>query len=181
MNVLERVAKECKEIYRKPITSWGVTIGLYDESNPMRWKVVMMGPKGTSYQGGLFHLSIDFPQNYPQKPPEVCFVTPIYHVNVNPKAPKFQGGESLGHVSISTLNTWKPEYNMREVLQNIFDLFYFGNPDSPYGLERAIEFKQKREIYEEKAKYFTKKYASPVKGYKEYPKNQDWDFNMHIN
>ena len=106
---LDRISKEYIEINRNPIANCGVTVGLYDESNPMRWKVTLLGPKDSSYKGGLFYLSIDFPKDYPQKPPEVCYITPIYHVNVNPHAPKFQGGESLGHVCISTLNWWKPE------------------------------------------------------------------------
>ena len=176
MNALERVAKEYKEIHRNPISNCGVTVGLYDESNPMKWRVTLIGPKDSPYRNGLFYLSIDFPQNYPQNPPEVCFITPIYHVNVNPKAPKFQGAESLGHVCISTLNWWKPEYTMREVLTNIFALFYLGNPDSPYGLDRANEFRKNKPLYEEKVMRFTKRYAHPSKGYKEYPKNQDWNF-----
>ena len=176
---LDRISKEYIEINRNPIANCGVTVGLYDESNPMRWKVTLLGPKDSSYKGGLFYLSIDFPQNYPQKPPEVCFVTPIYHVNVNPKAPTFSGAEPLGHVCISTLNWWKPEYTMREVLTNIFALFYLANPDSPYGLDRATEFRQQRSTYEDKVKFFTNKYAHPCKGYKEYPKNQDWNFSIY--
>ena len=151
-----------------------------NENDYTEWKVSLLGPKDTSYKNGLFFLSIKFPNDYPNKAPEVCFLTPIYHVNVNPKAPKTSGDgvESLGHVCISTLNWWKPEYRMREVLTNIFALFYMANPDSPYGLNRADEFKFNRTLYEEKIKKFTKKYANPMKGNKEYPRDKDWDFNL---
>ena len=137
----------------------------------------MIGPADTSFKGGLFILSIKFPNNYPNHSPEVCFKTPIYHVNVNPCTPKVPGGESLGHVCISTLNWWKPEYTMREVLTNIFALFYLGNPDSPYGLDRAEEMRNNPALYEEKIKYFTKKYADPMKSSKEY--TSDWDFSFN--
>ena len=35
-----------------------------------------------------------------------------------------------------------------------------GNPDSPYGLDIAEELRYNRATYEEKIKYFTKKYAN---------------------
>ena len=178
MSSLDRIAKEYKDINRNPIANCGVTVGLFDESDLTKWRVSLLGPKDTSYKNGLFILSITFPKDYPQKAPEVCFLTPIYHVNVNPKWPAFAGAESLGHVCISTLNWWKPEYTMREVLTNIFALFYLGNPESPYGLDRADEFRNNRAVYEEKIKKFTRKYANPMKGFKPCPEGQSWDFSL---
>ena len=35
-----------------------------------------------------------------------------------------------------------------------------------------------RNLYEEKVKIFTKKYASPMRGFKRYPLDQDWDFSL---
>ena len=177
MSSAAQILKEFKDINRNPISNCGVTVGLFNENDPTRWRVSLLGPKDTSYNGGLFYLSVQFPQDYPQKAPEICFLTPIYHVNVNPRVPTMPGGESLGHICISTLNWWKPEYRMREVLTNIFALFYMGNPESPYGLDRAEEFRENRTLHEEKIKYFTKKYANP--GYcnidKEY--TDSWDFH----
>ena len=180
MNYLERVAEEFKDLNRNPIANCGVTVGLENQGDYSKWQVSLLGPKDSSYKGGLFYLSINFPNNYPQKQPEVCFLTPIYHVNVNPKVPRTtgEGAESLGHVCISTLNWWKPEYTMREVLTNIFALFYMANPESPYGLDRAEEFRDNRATYEEKAKYFTKKYANPLKNNKKFDRTQDWNFNI---
>ena len=179
MSGLDRINKEYKDMNRNPIANCGVTVGYFDTdgNNPFQWRVTPIGPRDTSYKGGLFILSITFPDDYPEKPPEVCFNTPIYHVNVNPKVPRFPGAESLGHVCISTLNWWKKEYTMREVLTHIFGLFYRANPNSPYGLDRAQEFRNNRPLYEEKIKKFTAKYASPYSN-KTYPSDQDWNFNL---
>ncbi len=58
---------------------------------------------------------------------------------------------------------------------DIFALFYLGNPESPFGIDRADEMRNNRELFEKKVKYFTKKYANISIGYKEYDKN--WDFS----
>ena len=179
---LERIREEYRELNLKPIVNCGIIAGLVNEDSYKDWRVNMVAPKDTPYKGGTFLLKVHFPDNYPNEPPEVCFITPIYHLNVNPKAPKNEEDEfeNLGHISISTLNWWKPEYKMREVFHNIYLLFYHCNPDSPYGIDRAKEYKEEREVYNEKVKYFTKKYASPkaINKKTNYDETQDWDFHL---
>ena len=107
---LDRVIEEFKDISKNPISNYPINVGLKNENDFREWKVTLSGPKDTSYGGGLFFLSIKFPDNYPEKEPEVCFLTPIYHLNVNPKDPKTSGDgvKSLEHVYLSILNCWKP-------------------------------------------------------------------------
>ena len=66
---------------------------------------------------------------------------------------------------------------MKEVLYNIYLLFYHCNPDSAYGIDRAKEYNESEEIYNEKIRYFTKKYANIWK-FKKHDRNKDWDFNI---
>jgi len=177
IQAMKQIKKEYEEITKFPNLNIGATIGLINEDDVFKWRATLRGPRDTSYKGGLFILTINFPDNYPNKPPEVCFKTPIYHVNVNPQKSYNPGAEPLGHVCISTLNWWKPEYKMMEVLTNIFGLFYMANPDSPYGLNRAEELRHNRALHEEKIKFFTQKYANPsfTNIDKEY--NESWDFS----
>ena len=42
----------------------------------------MFSLEGTPYEGGIFHLRIEFPQNYPTKSPSVTIFTPIPHPHV---------------------------------------------------------------------------------------------------
>ena len=177
----KRSAEEYNNFHNNPLPNCGMCVGLIKEDCYDDWRITLTGPKDTSYKGGLFFMNIHFPPDYPNKAPEVYFITPIYHLNVNPCAPKKEGDESLGHVCISTLNWWKPEYKIREVLLNIYSLFYMANVDSPYGINRAQEYKDKKDVYVEKVKYFTKKYAKPnnPKNSKQaFDRDKDWDFNL---
>ena len=174
----QRILEEFKEFNKEPIYNCGITIGLVSEDSYYDWQITLTGPKDTFYKNGIFFLRAHFPYDYPNKPPEVYFITPIYHVNVKPTAKKSEEEESLGHICISTLNWWKPQYKMREVLLNIYSLFYMHNPDSAYLPERAKEYNESEDVYFEKARYFTQKYADPKNNNYVYNQNQDWDFNI---
>ena len=177
INAMNLIRQEFNYINSHPSANIGVTVGIPDETNPFHWTATMIGPKDTSYKSGFFILDIDFPDDYPDHPPEICFRTPIYHVNVNPNKSYEKGAETLGHICISTLNWWSPEYRMMEVLTNIFGLFYMANPESPYGRDRASEFTENRALHEEKIVFFTKKYANPRNANIETKYNQSWDFS----
>jgi ubiquitin-protein ligase len=172
----QKLKEEYISLKSNPITNIGLNIlNLPDENNIFEWVFSINGPKDTSYSGGTFYLKAYFPDNYPLKAPEICFITPIYHVNINYIFPLDKYCLKLGHISINTLDLWKPEYNMTKVLTDIFGLLYIPNPENPLGIDIAEECKKNKQLYEKKIKYFTEKYANNQIGYKEY--NSDWDFS----
>jgi len=145
-------------------------------NNIFEWEFTLKGPKYSPYSGGLFHLKAFFPKNYPDSPPEICFITPIYHLEVNHKYFNSLDAEKLGHICSPILNWWNPKTTMKELILSIFPFFYSQiMPDSPYGLDRAEEFFNNNSLFERKIKFFTQKYADPSLPYKEY--NNSWDFS----
>ncbi len=52
--------------------------------NLLSWTAGIPGKPGTSWEGGLYKLTIKFPEEYPQKPPKCQFTTPLFHPNVYP-------------------------------------------------------------------------------------------------
>ena len=177
LEATKRLKEELKDLSRNPLTNFGITVGLINEDNIFEWKCTILGPSDTCYKGGLFYLKIIFPENYPNSKPEIFFTTPIYHLNVKYFA---YGSQPLGHICLSTLNNWQNTYSLRKVLPEIFYLFSHNNPKSPYDSTdnaRRNEFEGNRALFEEKAKYFTKKYANPLGKKKEF--TTDWDFSYN--
>ena len=171
-----KIAKEFKDISQNPMANIGFSVGLPRENDVFEWRCTLMGPSDSPYKNGLFYVRVLFPDNYPEGKPEVQFITPIYHVNVNHVQNYGKDIDPLGHVCISTINKWKPVFNMRQVFVDIFALFYLGNPESPFSLERKEEMKKNPKLYDEKCRYFTQKYAFIGKPYKEYT---SWDFTYN--
>ena len=175
---MTKLENELKDIYLSTIYSLICCIGLPNKNNIFEWDISMIGPKDTSYSNGLFYLKIIFPYNYPKGRPEVYFLTPIYHLNVNPHKKDEFSTEQLGHVSFSVTNWWNPQITMKELLTKLYSVFYLANPNSPYGIERAEEYRNNRTLYEKKVKYFTNKYANPMKEKEDYS-DKNWDFSIN--
>ena len=150
IEAMKYIKKEYDSLQNDPILSLGCTVGLPDKNNLFKWKISLIGPTDTPYAGGMFFLSVQFTENYPQKKPEVKFENKIYHLNVD---------SYDGHICISTLNQWVPKTPMVDVISSIFALFYDQNPDSPYDDEMADEYVNNRKEFDRKAREWTQKYA----------------------
>ena len=56
-----------------------------DESlNLLKWETGIPGKDGTDWEGGVFNMTMDFPDEYPSKPPKCKFVPPLFHPNIYP-------------------------------------------------------------------------------------------------
>ena len=150
VNAMRILKKELEELQKDPIITLGVTVGEVQKGDVFHWQITMLGPQDTPYANGLFYLIADFPDNYPIRGPKIRFKNQMYHLNVS----------SMGDVCISTLTKWAPGTTMSEVLSLIFALFYKQNPKDPYDSKKAELFIKDRKAFDEKAREYTKKFAS---------------------
>ena len=143
----------------------GCSFGLFD-NDMYTWKVTMLGPKDTPYEGGIFTIKITFPEDYPNHGPDFKFMNKIYHLNVDPR-------RDFGHISLNTLNAWrvlgkvqdKPVFGVKQALFDIFCLFYNQGIASPYEEEMAEQYLNNRAKFDKIAKEWTEKYAKLKKEY----------------
>ncbi|XP_020572135.1 probable ubiquitin-conjugating enzyme E2 37 isoform X2 [Phalaenopsis equestris] len=116
----------------------------------------LRGPEGTVYSEGLFTLKIQIPERYPFQPPNVTFVTPIYHPNID------NGGRiCLDILNLPPKGAWQPSLNISTVMMSIGLLLSEPNPDDGLMAEASREFKYNKKVFDEKARDWTRRYANP--------------------
>lgn len=144
----KRINKELIEINKnKPI---GFDIAPINDSDIFEWRATLIGPKDSPYHNGKFILSINFPSNYPFKPPKINFLTKIYHPNIN----------DGGSICLDILkDQWSPALTITKVLLSISSLLTDPNPDDPLMPELGREYKNNVDNFNKKAKEWTERYA----------------------
>jgi ubiquitin-conjugating enzyme E2 D/E len=116
----------------------------------LEWQLALFGPDDSPYFGGTYLLNISIPEEYPFKPPEIKFVTKIYHPNINHK----------GEICLEILtDEWKPSNTILNVMEEISKLLSNPNPDDPMAPEITKVFLKDRELFNKTANEWVEKYA----------------------
>jgi ubiquitin-conjugating enzyme E2 D/E len=145
---LRRIQKELQDLQRDP--PGNCSAGPVDEANLFQWTGTIMGPEDSPYHGGVYFLNVQFPSDYPFKPPKLTFTTRIYHPNIN----------SNGSICLDILkDQWSPALTISKVLLSISALLTDANPDDPLVPEIAHVYKTDRARYEATAREWTQRYA----------------------
>jgi ubiquitin-conjugating enzyme E2 D/E len=143
-----RIKKELELFTKDPPTN--CSAGPIDD-DIFRWQATIMGPSDSPYQGGVFYLEINFPPDYPYKPPKIRFNTKIYHPNIN----------SSGGICLDILkDQWSPALTISKVLLSICSLLTDPNPDDPLVPSIAELYIHNREEYAMQARSYTLQFAS---------------------
>jgi len=105
-NALKRIInKDLKELSNKKLNENGIYFH-FDEDNMMKAKSMIVGPKGSLYEGGFLFFNIVFPKNYPFSPPDISYVS-RNNIRIHPNI--YVGGHQesgYGKVCLSILGTW---------------------------------------------------------------------------
>lgn len=147
MSTSARIQKELIELQTSPPSN--CSAGPIDD-DIYQWQATIMGPQGSPYEGGVFYLKIDFPKDYPFKPPKMVFLTKIYHCNIN----------SAGGICLDILkDQWSPALTISKLLLSICSLMDDANPDDPLVPDIADLLKKDKATHDEEARLYTLKYA----------------------
>ncbi|HUU87823.1 MAG TPA: ubiquitin-conjugating enzyme E2 [Candidatus Glassbacteria bacterium] len=144
----QRISKELDNLTKDPPANCSAgPVG----DDIYHWQATIMGPGESPFEGGVFFLDINFPTDYPYKPPRVTFSTKIYHPNIN----------SSGGICLDILkDQWSPALTISKVLISICSLLDDPNPDDPLVPSIAELYKRDKAEYFLKAKTYTLQFAS---------------------
>jgi ubiquitin-conjugating enzyme E2 D/E len=143
----KRIQNELKDIQRDPPSSCSAGP---EGDTIYKWAAVIFGPDDSPYAGGAFKLSIEFPEDYPFRPPHVRFITKVYHPNIS----------ASGSICLDILkDQWSPALSISKVLLSIESLLTDPNPNDPLVPEIANLYKTDKAAYEERAALWTETYA----------------------
>ncbi|KAK4127248.1 ubiquitin-conjugating enzyme [Parathielavia appendiculata] len=121
--------------------------------NDNKFFVRFKGPAETPFEGGVWKVHVELPDQYPYKSPSIGFVNRIFHPNID---------ELSGSVCLDVINqTWSPMYDMI----NIFEVFLpqllrYPNPSDPLNGEAAALLLRDPKNYEIKVKDYVQRYAT---------------------
>uniref|UniRef100_A0A7S0UUN9 SUMO-conjugating enzyme UBC9 n=1 Tax=Polytomella parva TaxID=51329 RepID=A0A7S0UUN9_9CHLO len=122
--------------------------------NIMRWRCHIPGKSKTDWEGGFFPLNMEFPEDYPTKPPKCKFPAGFFHPNIYPS----------GTVCLSILNEdegWKPSISVKQLLLGIQELLDSPNAKSPAQADAYEMFTTNIQEYRKKVRKQSLSYPPP--------------------
>ncbi|KAK5970942.1 hypothetical protein GCK32_000966 [Trichostrongylus colubriformis] len=133
-----RLMRDFKKLQEDPPA--GVS-GAPTEDNILAWEAIIFGPQDTPFEDGTFKLSLEFTEEYPNKPPTVKFISKMFHPNVY----------ADGSICLDILqNRWSPTYDVAAILTSIQSLLDEPNPNSPANSHAAQLYQENRREYEKR-------------------------------
>ena len=151
----EILKKQLQECMRQ--TDLGFSVGLIDENDIYKWTVCFTGPEDTIYEGGFFKAILTFPEDFPQNPPEMKFITQMWHPNI------YKDGKvciSILHPpGVDNMNElekaeerWRPVLGVEQILISVISMLNEPNCDSPANIDASVMFRDHRDLYNKKVK-----------------------------
>ena len=114
-----RICNEINNLKKEPPT--GISISV-NEKNILFWEAIIIGPNDSPWEGGFFQLRINIPDDYPYKPPNIKFLTQMFHPNI------YRDGK----ICLDILqDKWSPVYDIRSVLISLQSLLTDPNLNLP--------------------------------------------------
>jgi ubiquitin-conjugating enzyme E2 J2 len=126
-----RLRKELLKLQKEPPPD---IIAEPDESNILRWFYGVRGPASTPFEGGTYLGKLQFPPEYPMKPPSIYMMTPSGRFQINTKL----------CMSMSDFHpeSWNPMWSVSSIIQGVQS--FMANDELTTGGLRSPEYERKK-------------------------------------
>eukprot|EP00033_Pygsuia_biforma_P000979 GCRY01001122.1.p1 GENE.GCRY01001122.1~~GCRY01001122.1.p1 ORF type:complete len:166 (-),score=19.16 GCRY01001122.1:169-666(-) len=156
--------KQLRDLNKNPIE--GFSAGLVDDSNIFKWQVCIMGPPDTLYEGGFFNAIMEFPKEYPNRPPKMTFTSEMWHPNIYFPSGEVcisilhePGDDEYGYEKAS--ERWLPVHTVESIVVSVISMLSTPNDESPANIEAA-------KMWRETPSEFKKRVARTVRKSQEF-------------
>ena len=142
--VFSRVQREINQIEKnKHLT--GISIKPCEDDVWFHLCATIGGPVDTPYEEGTFQIDIRVPQNYPFEPPEMQFITKVWHPNIS---------SADGAICLDILNqTWSPALTLNTTLLSLQALLSAPNPNDPLDYVVVEQYLKDKDAFVRTAPY----------------------------
>ena len=139
-----------------------VSVGLDDDSDIYNWEILIMGPDGTLYEGGFFKARLVFPQDFPNMPPTMTFISEMWHPNVYEDGRVcisilHPPGEDEFNQQESAEERWRPILGVEQILISVISMLSDPNDESPANLDAAVMWRNDRSAFKKKVRQIVRK------------------------
>ena len=145
-----RLGRELEEL-RKMDVPWlrGLEV---EETNLFKWTLLLL-PQKEPYSAGAWKIQLEFPAEYPFKPPKLALGQAMYHPQVDEK----------GQLCLATVaaENWKPGTRMRAVLEALVGLVEAPQTERPLRPDLADLLTKDPQAFHANAKAHTAQHALP--------------------
>jgi ubiquitin-protein ligase len=136
-----RLMRDLRDLTQNPVA--GINAAPISADNIFQWNAILDGPEDSLFEDASFVLTLKFPQDYPNHPPDVKFVTKVFHPNIYMD----------GSICLDILqHRWSVSLDVTTLLISIRSLLTDPNPASPANSEAAMLYQNHRRDYERRVR-----------------------------
>jgi len=135
--------------------------GLIDENDIFKWRVTIIGPSGTPYEGGIFPTEIIFPDDFPNMPPKMRFLCPMWHPNIGKDGKVcisilHDPGDDENNFGYESRNErWLPVHTVESIVVSVISMLDDPNNESPLNIDANRDYMFNRNEYNRKVRNCT--------------------------
>nr|CAB3267438.1 NEDD8-conjugating enzyme UBE2F-like [Phallusia mammillata] len=148
------LTREFADIDKQKSETWKLS---FEDPNVLHQFTVTIAPDEGLWKGGKYKFSVNIPEEYNIKPPQVRCLTKLWHPNIS-----MEGAVCLSILRDHSLDGtgWAPTRSIRDVIWGLCSLFTdLVDFDDPLNTEAAEEHRRDRKKFERSVEFYLYRYA----------------------
>ncbi|KAL5016874.1 hypothetical protein ScPMuIL_006463 [Solemya velum] len=144
--------KQLADLNKNPVE--GFSAGPIDDADIFKWEVLIYGPHDTPYEGGLFKAELNFPKEYPLRPPKMSFISEMWHPNIDKDGGVCisilhePGDDKYGYETAA--ERWLPVHTVETILVSVISMLADPNDESPANVDAAKMWREQPEDFKKR-------------------------------